>query len=331
MTKILTIGTALQDITFTTSEGQILNTPQNLTAQKVLAFELGAKFNIKKADFTFGGGAANIAVGLAKLGQKTAILTCLGNDCRAEANIKNLKKYKIETKYIMHSEKNTALAFILSAENFKNEHTIFIHRGASEDLKIDFSELTQPKSKKNQFDLIYLSSLSGFYAKNNLSNIFRYKTNFPEVKIIWNPGGEQIKLGLNALAPYLKQTKILIINKDEAMEFCLNEKTLENPNNPRILLKILSSYAPSTIVITDGENGAYALENNKIYYIPSRKVTTKNTTGVGDAFGIGFVWSYLIMGFNIEKSLNLGIKNSLSVLKSIGAQEGLLNQTEILS
>ena len=330
MKKILTIGTALQDITFSTNEGRILNTPQNLTAQKMLAFELGAKFNIKTADFTFGGGGANIAVGLAKLGQKTTILTCLGHDFLADEIIKNLKKYKVATNFIERSNQNSALAFILSAENYKNEHTIFIQRGASEDLKINFSELSRPKSKNSQFDLIYLSSLSGRYAKNNLANVFQYKTNFSGVKMVWNPGYEQIKMGLKNLAPYLKNTSAFIINKDEALELCVDSKSRKNINNPRILLKILSAYIQNTIIITDGANGAYAFDNNKIYYAPSKKIIAKNTTGVGDAFGAGFTWAYLIMGFNLEKSLNLGIKNSLSVLTKVGAQEGLLNQAEIL-
>jgi len=71
------------------------------------------------------------------------------------------------------------------------------------------------------------------------------------------------------------------------------------------------------------------LGSTSLKYYP-KKIIAKNTTGVGDAFGAGFTWAYLIMGFNLEKSLNLGIKNSLSVLTKVGAQEGLLNQAEIL-
>ena len=45
---IITIGGATEDITFYTSEGVLINNKKDLTNQKLLAFEYGAKVKIDK-------------------------------------------------------------------------------------------------------------------------------------------------------------------------------------------------------------------------------------------------------------------------------------------
>jgi sugar/nucleoside kinase (ribokinase family) len=158
----------------------------------------------------------------------------------------------------------------------------------------------------------------------------------PKTKIAWNPGNEQIKLGLDYLKTYLKNTDIFIVNKDEAIEICLSKNSVVETKhasslqdtkiaNPRYLLKTLSSYCPNTVVITDGHNGAYCFYDKKIYYEPSCHIKVKDTTGVGDAFGATFVWALYETNYNIQKSLNLAIKNACSVLQEVGAQNGLLS------
>lgn len=332
MTKhILTIGSALKDITLITPEGTLLNNSKNLTAQKLLAFEFGAKINIHQAYFTFGGGAHNSAVAFAKLNQKVSILTSLSDDAMGQEIQLNLKKYNINQKLIQNSSLPSPLSCIINNQAKAGEHVIFIYRGANEDLKINLDKIFNRQNKKNNFDLIYLNSLVGKNAKNNLAEIFKTKISWPQIMLAWNPGSEQIKLGLSALKNYLQKTDVLLLNKDEAIELCLNYSQEQNLNNPRILLKILSNYTLGTIIITDGANGVYALEKNKIFYAPSQKIKAIDTTGVGDAFGSAFVWAYLLMKFDLEKSLRLGTKNSLSVIKKIGAQAGLLNTSTLLN
>lgn len=331
MQKILTIGSALKDYTFLINNSKLINNHQNLIAQKLLAFEFGAKINVKEAQVTYGGGAANVAISLNKLGAKCHILTCLGQDSASQDIINNFKKNNVATNLIQISTKQTPLAFVINDDKKNGEHVDFIYRGASEDLKINLDKIYKKQSIRNYFDVIYLTSLSGHLAQYNLGEIFHAKIKFPEIKIVWNPGGEQIKLGLNQLKIYLTKTDILFLNKDEAIELCLEQEKKHNIDNPRVLLKIIAELTPATIIITDGERGAYALEGNKPYFCPSKKVKAKDTIGVGDAFGSAFVASYLLKKLPIEDSLARGVKNALSVIKHIGAQEGLLSHQELFS
>ena len=57
-----------------------LKNKKDILRQKMVAFEHGAKVPISEYNSYFGGGAANAAVSLARLGFKTSIMTKLGND-----------------------------------------------------------------------------------------------------------------------------------------------------------------------------------------------------------------------------------------------------------
>lgn len=54
-------------------------------------------------------------------------------------------------------------------------------------------------------------------------------------------------------------------------------------------------------------------------------VTVKDTTGAGDAFGSGFL-SQWILGAPLKASLLFASANATSVIKEIGAKEGILRQ-----
>ncbi len=353
--KILTIGGATQDITFQTKEGVLIKNPQDLFRQQLLGFELKAKINIKQADFSFGGGAANTAVNFARLGNSVTTLICVSNDAIGQEIIKNLKEHKVKIDLIQKlDEKKSSLAstsisrsglsFVINAKHLEQEHILFTYRGTNDNLKIDLDQLIGRTNNRTQkFDLIYLTSLSGCNAKNNLNKIFRYKNKLPKdkTKIVWNPGNEQIGLRLRELKRYLNATDIFIVNKDEGMEICcVNQRSVISDQekqinkkmiNPRDLLKKLSEHCPKIIAITDGDNGAYCYYDKHIYFEPAIKIKEKDTTGVGDAFGSTFSWALEYTNYNIQKSLQMAIKNAGAVLKKVGAQNGLLSRTELLS
>ncbi len=78
--KIICIGSSSKDIFFPTDEGVILETPEDLTSQRKIAFELGAKFRAEDRYEALGGCAANVAAGLARIGFETEYYTKIGDD-----------------------------------------------------------------------------------------------------------------------------------------------------------------------------------------------------------------------------------------------------------
>ena len=318
--KITTIGGATRDIMFYTDEMVLLDNKKDLLRQKLIAFEYGAKLYSKDVYLTYGGGGANTAISLASLGIKTQTILSLGLGSVGDNIIKNLKKVGVSIKLIQRSRLNTGTSFIINVGQNK-EHVIFAYRGANSE--IDLSKKVVQRIKTSW---IYLTSLSNNFIPK-LNNIFAHSIK-KDISIAWNPGVDQLKLGLKKLSKYLKKTTVLIVNRDEALEllYSINKKT---KNNIKTNIKSLHKYGHYLTVITDGPNGAYIYDGQKIYYEAALKRKGINTTGAGDAFGSTLIAGIIKYNWHLKKALHLAILNSNAVIMKIGAQEGLLKKKKL--
>lgn len=321
----ITIGGATEDITFYTREGVLIDNKKDILRKKLLAFEYGAKIKIDESHSTFGGGASNTAVNLAGLGFQVASLVAVGDDNRGENVVRNLKNKKVKTGLIQKKKgKDTGFSFLLVGPN--NEHIVFSNRAANCDLKIS------PKEKRTlkKTNWAYLTSLHGDW-EQILKNVF----SVAKLNKAWNPGHVQIQAGFKVLKPYLKDTRVLALNKDEAIELTLTHPDYKNKNNTflnntRNLLKAIKGMGPEIAVITRGKEGANAFDGKKFYYQPVLKEKKRvDTTGVGDAFNSSFVAGLELFKGDIKKSLRLGARNSASVIGQQGAQNGLLTSKKL--
>lgn len=325
MFDIITIGGASRDITFITDKGKVVETPENLTEQKLLAFEYGAKININEVRYNFGGGACNTAATLAKLGINVAVNCKVGDDDDGRAMIENLKKIGINTNLIqVDKDKRTGLSLVIVNEN-GGDRVIFRHKGASEFLEVKKGNLIG-KSK-----WIYLTSLAGS-GKEGLEEIKKIVEE-GGVKLAWNPGGAQIGTGKNSLEEFFEATEILIINKDEAIEFVESDEKIKldynQINDSAVLSKTIKKWGPKIVVITDGENGAYVYDGGEnVLFAPATSNRGVDTTGAGDAFGSAMVGGYFITN-SLEDALKFGVINSGNVVSEYGAQNGILDRSEI--
>ena len=317
---VLTIGGATVDIMMYTNECVILDNPQDLTRQKLIAFEYGAKINTDEVYLTYGGGAFNTAVNFANLGLKTALRAQLGDDSWGVEILKYLKKRKIKTDLITIQPKGHTGTSIIVNVGRHNEHVIFLFRGANHVIEIKTKELSLYRP-----EWIYLTSLTGAKARLNIDKIFKH-SQAKKIKISWNPGNEQLALGFRGLKKYLSQVTVFNVNKDEAIELSLSAGRKTTKINE--LLKILKSWGPQIAVITDGPKGAYAFDGHSVYFTKALPIKGINTTGAGDSFGSTFIAGLLKTG-DVEFSLKAAIINSNYVIQKIGAQKGLLNWEEI--
>lgn len=319
---VITVGGAARDITFYTKEGKLVAQMKDPLRQKLLGFEYGAKIGIEKAHFTFGGGAANAAVALARLGLKTAIIARVGKDEDGRAVVANLVKNKIDTKFIqIDPAAKTGFSFIATFGP-EVEHTAFLFRGANNDLKLETHNL---KFKTNWF---YVASLSGDGWRKVMDTLMSTKS-----RLAWNPGNKQLAAGLVGLKKYLAKTAILFVNKDEAIQLVVSLPKYKKAgtawlNQPRNLFGVLAEFCPGILVITDGAKGAYISLRGKIYHQISLSKKIIDTTGAGDSFCSSFLAGYIRYCGNILKAAKLGAINSAYNLTGVGAQDPLLTWKE---
>ncbi len=324
MPNIITIGSAVRDITFLTDKGKVIETPEKLTEQSLLAFEYGAKIKSDEVYLNFGGGACNAAATFIKLGIETSVNCQVGDDSEGESVVKNLNKIGIKTDLVqIGKNKKTGFALVVINEG-GGERVIFVHKGASDYLEIK-------KENINKSEWIYLTALAGNWEEG--LNEINKAIEEDKIKLAWNPGATQISAGKDKLAKLLKNTEILIINKDEAIELVQSDGNVKldynEINDTAILCGIIKNWGPKIVVVTDGVNGAYLFGDDKnVLFSPATSKNRIDTTGAGDSFGSALVGGYMLTG-NLETALKYGIINAGNVVGEFGAQNGILGKGEI--
>ena len=326
---VVTIGSVLRDMTMLTTQGQVFKTPGNVTAQRLIGFEYGAKIDVPLAYVGAGGGAGNAAVCFCRLGLRTAVISRVGNDAvgttlKAELARQGVDHSRVQT----DPNRHTALSSIIASAKGEYDHVAFVYRGASVGLRLGNGSLAGLRPR-----WFYLTAMTGEAWPHNLKIIFTAAAR-TGTRVAWNPGAEQISAGRRALERWLKQTAVLQLNKDEAIELALSGITLgkRNPrflNRPLYLLNILSDWGPRYVVITDGARGAYAFHAGKVYRQKAQRRKQADTTGVGDAFGAAFVAGLQASRGDVPLALRWGTVNASSVLTKVGAQSGILTRAEL--
>jgi len=307
---VVSVGGATMDILFFSKEGELISTG-NLTKQKLLAFEYGAKIPADRVFFTYGGGAANSAVTFSRLGLKAAAICRVGNDDNGRGALENLKRNGVDTSGVKVDPKmTTAFSVILTINNEAKEHIAFVHRGANSQFSAKDLSLENIAA-----DWYYVTSLPKIGWEEIIAKIIRTKKN-----LVWNPGNEQLNQ-IEKLKKFLPTVKVFMVNHNEALEF----RKLKDIKG---LITYIKKLGPQIVVLTDGRNGAYIFDGKKYYFMKARSIKTVNTLGVGDAFGSALT-AALIHGKNIKQALEWGIKNSAAVVSEIGAQKGILTRRQI--
>ncbi|MEI8361541.1 MAG: PfkB family carbohydrate kinase [bacterium] len=319
----IVIGGAVEDVLIYTNDGVVIDNKQDLAKPRLLGFEYGGKVSVDSVETSFGGGAANVAVAISRLGFKVACISAVGRDQRGLEIISNFKKNKVSTSLVkVIKGQPTGFSAIIAGKD--HEHVAFPVRGANNFMHLDKSDVRALKASK----WIYLTSLSGEW-REILDKIFLNDS----AKIAWNPGQLQLKAGLIALRPYLEKTELLMLNLDESVELLLTNK-----KNKKYLKKIsievlgseLLKFGPKRVLITDGANGALAMSRSLTEQFKPEPISNViNTLGMGDSFGASFVSGLELYNGDVIQSLKLAGLNASRVAKSHGAQPGLLFKKEI--
>ena len=278
--------------------------------EQEICFNFGDKLPYESLHMLTAGNCNNAAIGCARLGLKSGFYGTVGKDSNGELILERLRKEKVDTKFMAVQNKfPTNFHFVLW---YHSERTILI--------KHQPFPYSLPKGIENT-KWIYLSSIGpkGLQLHPAIAQMLRDK---PEMKLSFNPGTFQLRMGLQKLMPLFKRTEILFVNKEEA------EMLVGHLHTVRDLAEALHAQGPKTIVITDGLNGSYCLDENVFYKVGVYPHKPFEATGCGDAFASGFT-SARIHGLPVIEALRWGSRNGAGVATKIGPQDGLITETEM--
>ncbi len=280
-----------------------------------LCFHTDEKVPVDHAVFHVGGNACNVSVGLSRLGLRSSLIVEIGNDAFSHKIKETLEKEGVDVSHVLVHD---ALASFGMDVVFKNSRIHLVHHVERQH---NFSYDTLHTA------WVYLSSIG-----EKWRHVYREVPAFIKrsgAKLAFNPGTRQIDAGREAIEAALEVSYLLFVNKEEGAKIVgIKDISSEREEIKELLVKLHKS-GSKVVIVTDGKNGSYALdEAGEFYHQGVIDATVVEKTGAGDSFASGFL-AATIFGQDIASAMKWGAVNSASVIGKVGAQPGLLTKEQI--
>jgi ribokinase len=281
-----------------------------------LAIPFGIKLPYDHAEVIAGvGNSPNAAVSFARLGLTSGLVANVGGDDWGREIIRALEDNKVDTRFVkMNPGKASNYHYVLW---YKEERTILIKH---EDYNYHWPRF-------NIIDIprwIYFSSISR-HAMEYHDQMASWLAAHPSVKMAFQPGTFQIEAGTKRLKSIYERSEIIAVNREEAVMITGGDHA-----DIHGLLDKLHELGARIVLMSDGHKGAYASDGTNRYKMPIYPDPKPpfERTGAGDAFTSTFV-AAIMKGADIEGALLWAPINSMSVVQYVGAQKGLLSETQL--
>ena len=306
--KILGIGNAIVDVICKVEDEFITRNNLTKSTMKLVDENEFKKMlsNIKIVETISGGSIANSIVGLSQLGNKVGFIGKISNDDLGDKYEEGLKKENVKFLYTKKKEviptgtclilitpdtERTMVTFLGTAGKI-NENDIDAKTVKNSEILFLEGYLWDEGEPKKAFEKGINNSNKVAMSLSDLFCVERHKPHFLEL----------VKNKLD----------IIFANEQEIMSLIDVKKFDDVINFAREINKL--------IVITRGDKGAIAVNNNEIVECKAKKnLQIKDLTGAGDLFAGGFLHG-LINNKSTKECLEIGTEMSSKVIQIIGAR-----------
>ena len=247
---------------------------------------------IKGETDTPGGSAANTIVGLSRLGVSTSIIGKIAEDDDGDLIEYNLAINGVYTNNLIYSETGST-GKCLGIVDESGERCLYIDPGVNDEIKIgEINPLNIMRCK--------IMHYTSFVGDSFTTQIELLEKLSDSTLLSFDPGMLYVQKGFDELKPILDRTNIVLINESELRLLC---------NNNEASIKQLAigflDLGIETVVIKQGSKGVFAMTNTEECFAEAFECDVVDTTGAGDSFNSGFLYSYL-KGYDLEKSCKIG-------------------------
>lgn len=277
---------------------------------------------IEAAEVFPGGSAANTIYGLGKLGIKAGFCGAVGDDAMGTMLLRDFEGVGVDTGRIKVKPKATT-GSVLALSDGRGKRSLYVLPGANNLLTVKDIEL----SYINGAGILHLSSFaSDRQFKMSLELVEKLDDS---VKLSFAPGALYAAKGLQALAPVLRRTHLLFINRDEIRQLTGEDVIQGTEKCLKEGCRGVAVTLGKGVKIKNATASSYIRDTKKEYIIkPQDTGARTDTTGAGDAFAAGFLYG-MINNKDLEECGRLGDITARFSITKTGAREGLPNLKEL--
>jgi len=242
-----------------------------------------------KPEVELGGSASNAIRGMAILGSKTSYSSCVGNDDYGKAFANRMAELGILNRLSVIDNIHSGTCLVVVTPD--GERTLNTYLGACRSYKSSFIPFDDISKSKILFTTGYMldtqNQIDALHAAIDYALLHDVKVAFDAADpFVIKRHGQKTMLSL------LEKVHLVFLNAEEA-------KILIELEPEAAAMEL--SKTVQIAVVKDGEKGAYIAHDEKVIFIPAKKVEVADTTGAGDMFAGGFMFG-LCNGLTLQQS-----------------------------
>jgi sugar/nucleoside kinase (ribokinase family) len=254
--------------------------------------EKNCSTHISDRQIYFGGGAANIAAGIASLGEQVTLISCIGSDFYGGDYDRWMKSLRIHQQFFVVPDAHTPTAFMFTDD--AGDQMTFFEWGASK----AFATAEAPS-----LPFVHMAT-----ADPEFNCRVAERSEFTS----FDPGQDVFWYTKEQLETILTNTDILFANQHEVRQMC---STL-GVTRDTLISQV------ETAVFTMSGDGSTLFTGGKEHVIPALLVNLADPTGAGDAYRAGFL-SAFVRGYSPLSCCKIGTVTASFVVEHAGCQTHL--------
>ncbi|MHC1626191.1 MAG: carbohydrate kinase family protein [Methanoculleaceae archaeon] len=241
----------------------------------------------------FGGGAANIAACIARLGGDVTLLSAVGGEFSGSDYDRWLDRLGVVKSFYVVEDKRTATAYIIT--DGAGDQVTYFEWGASS----IFSEKEPPDG----IDFVHIATADPTF-NTKVAEKSRFCT--------FDPGQDIVRYTADDLRTILDNCDILFANRHEVMRICSILGISEGELADRVPVAVFTRDASGSVLHTEGRE----------IYVPAVRVNAIDPTGAGDAYRAGFLTACM-RGLDLVRCCRVGAVTASFVVEAVGTQTNL--------
>ncbi len=276
----------------------------------------------EKIDLRLGGHAAQVSVGLARLGVPVTTSGCVGDDSLSEFILSALAKQGIDTANIQRSPgrcPGTTMRFDVRDQ----DRRLICTTGANDDFVLTdglFERLRlAPRNKRKVF------YLGGFFMLRGLENERTVEFFKTAREYGWTT---MVDVALNGQRPYWDLIEPLLPHIDIFMPNEHEGEKISHDRDPYDQAMAFRDAGAQAVVITQGANGILYCGEKEQFRTGVFATSCVNGSGAGNAFSAGMI-AAILEGLEPREMIRWGAAMGASAVRGESSTETLFNRHEL--
>jgi len=266
-----------------------------------------------------GGGPANTAKALAKLGIETQFIDGISSDKYGQMALKELHKDNVKLDFVHFSDKPTCLAIVSLDSSGSATYEFVIEETAT----FDFTPSWLPDPVSNKPSLLHIGTLVTAI-EPAASILHKWASDLAKVApIVFDPNIRPAVMGnrdeyVNQVERWIDIATVVKVSDDD-INWLYPDKSIDDVANAWLAKGV------KLVVVTFGDKGLTAFSTREKISVPAQKVIVADTVGAGDTVGAILVEAIIESGLEklhgevLKKMLDRAAKAAAITVSRTGA------------